>query len=41
MQSCLADQLAVPLDDPDLATFLQWAIDQGLVPGREESAGGP
>jgi Transglycosylase SLT domain len=39
MQACLADQLAVPLDDPDLATFLQWAVDQGLVPAREETAG--
>ncbi len=39
MQACLADQLVVPLDDPDLATFLQWAVDQGLVPAREESPG--
>jgi len=37
MQTCLADQLDVPVDDPDLTTFLQWALDQGLVPAREES----
>ncbi len=40
MQSCLADQLDVPVDDAGLATFLQWAVDEGLVPAREESAGG-
>ena len=40
MQACLADQLVVPLDDAALATFLQWAVDQGLVPAREESAPG-
>jgi hypothetical protein len=38
MHECLADQLAVPLDDPDLAIFLQWAVDEGLVPAREESS---
>jgi hypothetical protein len=41
MRDCLADQLAVPSDDPDLATFLQWALDQGLVPAREESSATP
>jgi hypothetical protein len=38
MHACLADQLAVPLDDPALAIFLGWAVDQGLVPAREESS---
>ena len=41
MRDCLAEQLDVPTDDPDLATFLLWAFDQGLVPGREESTGTP
>ena len=34
MQSCLADTLAVPADDATLQTFLQWAVDQTLVPAR-------
>jgi hypothetical protein len=41
MQTCLADQLDVPVDDGTLATFLQWAVDQGLVPAREEPTSGP
>ena len=41
MQTCLADQLDVPVDDGSLATFLQWAVDQGLVPAREEPTAGP
>jgi membrane-bound lytic murein transglycosylase B len=41
MRACLADQLGVPVDDADLATFLQWAVDQGLVPAREESPAAP
>ncbi len=41
MQTCLADQLDVPVDDGTLATFLQWAVDQGLVPAREGPTSGP
>lgn len=41
MQTCLADQLDVPVDDAALATFLQWAVDEGLVPAREEPTAGP
>jgi hypothetical protein len=41
MQTCLADELAVPADDPTLQTFLQWVLDQGLVPGREQPSATP
>ena len=41
MHDCLADQLGVPPDDPHLMIFLSWAVDEGLVPGREESPGTP
>ena len=32
--TCLADELGVPVDDPTLATFLAWVVDQKLVPGN-------
>jgi hypothetical protein len=41
MQGCLADQLVVPVDDPDLTTFLAWAVDTGLVPALEQPTGTP
>ena len=41
MQACLADELVVPVDDPTLQTFLQWVLDQGLVPGRETATPAP
>ncbi len=41
MQACLAGELVVPVDDPTLQTFLQWVLDQGLVPGREQPTPAP
>ena len=41
MQTCLADQLVLPVDDPHLLAFLDWAVDAALVPARNQPTPSP
>jgi hypothetical protein len=41
LQDCLATQLGVPPEDPDLLLFLQWAVNEGLIPESETSTTAP
>jgi hypothetical protein len=41
LQDCLATQMGVPPDDPDLLLFLQWAVNAGLVPEADTSTSTP
>ena len=40
LQDCLATQLGVAPDDPNLLLFLQWAVNEGLIPMADTSTSG-
>jgi hypothetical protein len=41
LQDCLATQLGVAPDEPDLLLFLQWAVNAGLIPEADPSTSTP